>query len=150
MMDLQNLRSPGVPATPSASPWYLNPFLYLALNGLLVTASELLFKRGAMATSNLPAPFWLGWLGFTALESWWVWAGVACAILSFIAWLHVLRSIPLSIAFPLASLVHVLIPLGAWAFLDEVIRPVRWCGIALIIAGIWLTASQVTHAEEEL
>ena len=100
-------------------PWYLSPYLHLILNGLLVTASELLFKRGAMATAQIAAPAWLSWFGFTALKSWWLWGGVACAIASFINWLHVLRWIPLSIAFPIASVVHVLIPLGPWTFWER-------------------------------
>ncbi|MBI5186103.1 MAG: hypothetical protein HZA01_10315 [Nitrospinae bacterium] len=131
-------------------PWFLNPFLHLALNGLLRTVSELLFKRAAIAAADVPAPSWLAWLGFTALGSWWIWAGTILAIASFICWLHVLRFVPLSIAYPVASAVHVLIPLGAWAFLGETPGPVRWFGISLIIAGRLVISGPMVSAEEKL
>ena len=77
-----------------------------------------------------------------------MWAGIACYIVSFLNWLYILRWLPLSIAFPLASTVHALIPLGAWLFLGETLGPVRWGGIGLIVAGIWFIAGSLTHAEE--
>ncbi len=142
--------TPAGPGTPARLHWGWNPYLHLALNGLLVTASELLLKRGAMATAQIPGSAWLDSLGLTILGSWWVWAGIACYVVSFVNWLHVLRWIPLSVAFPLASVVHALIPLGAWMFLDERLSPLRWGGIVLIMAGIWLIAEPLTHAEETL
>jgi drug/metabolite transporter (DMT)-like permease len=129
---------------------FLNPYLQLAMNGFLVTASEILLKRGAMATAQVSAPPWLMRLGFVTLGSWWTWAGIAIYIVSFFNWLYVLRRVPLSIAFPLASVVHVLIPLGSWAFLGEHISPIRWGGILLILFGIALIARSVGDAEEAL
>jgi len=140
----------GEVAPPAAMAWYLNPYLHLGLNGFLVTASEILLKRGALATAQVGAPPWLTSIGIVTLGSWWTWAGIAIYIASFFNWLHVLRWVPLSIAFPLASVVHVLIPLGAWVFLSERVAPIRWAGIALIIAGIWLIARSVLEAEEAL
>ncbi len=138
------------PAAIADFPWYLNPYLHLLLNGFLVTASEILLKRGAMATAQVHAPVWMMRIGIMTLGSWWTWAGIAIYIGSFFNWLHVLRWVPLSIAFPLASVVHVLIPLGAWIFLGERVAPIRWGGIVLIIAGIWLIARSVLEAEEAI
>jgi drug/metabolite transporter (DMT)-like permease len=143
----------GVSETPIASSrpsGLLNPYLHLALNGLLVTAAELLLKRGAIATTQTASSPWLDSLGVATLGSGWVWVGIACYIVSFVNWLHILRWVPLSIAFPLASIVHVLIPLGSWLFLGETVGPGRWCGIALIVAGIWCIAAPLTRAEEAL
>jgi drug/metabolite transporter (DMT)-like permease len=137
-----------VPAAPKPPPWYRNAYLQLALNGLLVTVSELLLKVGATETAKSAVPNWLSWTGITTLGSWWVWGGIACYIVSFINWLHILRRVPLSIAFPLTSVVHVLIPLGSWIFLGETVSALRWGGIALILAGIWLMAGAIEHAEE--
>jgi drug/metabolite transporter (DMT)-like permease len=128
----------------------LNPYLHLVLNGLLVTGGQLLMKRGAEATAHIGIPPWLGWLGVASLGSWWVWAGIGTQILGFLNWLYVLRWVPLSIAFPLASMVHVLIPLGSWAFLGESITLGRWGGIVLVIAGICVIAQPLVHAEETL
>jgi multidrug transporter EmrE-like cation transporter len=133
-----------------APPWLLNPYLHLGLNGFLITAAELLLKRGAIATASIPAPPWLSWLGITALGSSWVWGGIVFYILSFVVWLHVLRAVPLSIAFSIAAVVHALIPLGSWIFLHESISPARWLGIGLIMIGIWFIAQPMSRAEEAL
>ncbi len=150
-MSLMNAPNDACPRlAPAKLPWYLSPYLHLAINGLLVTASELLLKRGATATAHVPVPRWLAWTGITALGSWWVWAGIACYIASFLNWLHVLRWVPLSVAFPIASSVHALIPLGAWLLLGETISPLRWSGIALIVLGIGFIAQPLVRAEEAL
>jgi|WetSurMetagenome_2_1015567.scaffolds.fasta_scaffold00865_3 drug/metabolite transporter (DMT)-like permease len=135
------------PATPTG---WLNPYLHIALNGLLVTTSELLLKYGAMETVQPETSLLLDILGFSTLGSLWVWGGITCYILAFVNWLHILRWIPLSIAFPLTSVVHVLIPLGSWLFLGEYISPVRWLGIAMIIAGIYFIAKPLMLSEEAL
>ena len=90
-----------------------------------------------------------GLFGVTALGSAWTWIGIACHVLSFASWLHVLRHLPLNVAFSLISVVHVLVPLGAWIFLGEEIPSRRWIGIGLVLAGITLVARPAARAEEE-
>ncbi len=132
------------------TPWrWRDPRLCLALNVLLVTASELLLKRGALTTPPLASP-WLDTLGVATLGSWWVWGGIVCYVVSFLNWLYILRWLPLSLAFPLASSVHAVIPLGAWLLLGEGVGLVRWGGISLVLVGIWLLAAPLVHAEEAL
>jgi drug/metabolite transporter (DMT)-like permease len=92
----------------------------IAIGALLVTISELLLKRGAMSGG---------------LWTWWTWGGIATYILSFLSWLYVLRHLPLSIAFALINVVHVLVPLGAWLFLHEAISVQRGSGIFLVLCG---------------
>ena len=129
---------------------FLNPYLQIAVNGLLVTASQLLLKRGAITTTQISGSPWLDSLGIATLGSGWVWGGIVCGIAGFVNWLYVLRWVPLSIAFPLASVVHVLIPLGSWLFFGEIIGPLRWSGIFLIVLGIWCIAKPMMRAEEAL
>ncbi len=135
------------PATARAA-WFFNPYVQIAIGALLVTASELFLRRGALtvaASSGLAK-----WLGIAALGSWWIWLGILTYILSFISWIHVLRLLPLSIAFPIINVVHVLIPIGAWLFLHERISPQRWLGIAIVLCGILLMVRPVIVAEEKL
>ena len=127
------------PSRPT-SRWYLDALLHLALNAALVTVSELLLKKGAMAAAAAPAPSWLAWTGLAALSSGWVVAAIVCYLLSFINWLYVLRTVPLHVAYPVTNLSHALIPLGAWFFLGERFGPLRAGGIALIIVGTWFIA----------
>jgi drug/metabolite transporter (DMT)-like permease len=127
---------------------FANPWLQLTLSVVCVFVSELLLKRGASDTAN-PAQAW-SWTGVTGLASPLVWLGIIFVIISFISWLYVLRYIPLTVAFPLSRVVDILVPLGCWFFLGEAISPRRWCGIALVIIGLAVTAKPVARLEERL
>ncbi|HEY8964825.1 MAG TPA: hypothetical protein VIM58_00160 [Candidatus Methylacidiphilales bacterium] len=133
-------RAPGA----GRPPLLLEPHVHLVLGALLVTASELLLRRGA---SSVPG---IGWTGFGGLASGWVWVAVACYIASFACWLIVLRRLPLVVAFNLMNVVHVLVPLGSAFFLGERISAVRWAGIALVLAGVWTIAKPLVTLEEKL
>ena len=79
-----------------------------------------------------------------------VWWAILLIVASFISWLYVLRYIPLIIAFPLSRVVDILVPIGCWIFLNEFISTLRWCGIALVVAGLALVAKPVARIEERL
>jgi undecaprenyl phosphate-alpha-L-ara4N flippase subunit ArnF len=125
-----------------------NPWLQLALSVVCVFVSELLLKLGAAATAN-PASAW-SWTGINSLASSLVWWGILFVIESFLSWLYVLKYVPLTIAFPLSRVVDVLVPLGCWIFLGEMISPRRWCGIALVVIGLAVVAKPVARLEERL
>jgi drug/metabolite transporter (DMT)-like permease len=145
---------PALPNSEAASRWgrslkfFLNPWLLLALNALIVTISELLLKMGARATAHIQSAF--SWIGVTGLASPWTWLGILFVILSLVTWLHILRHVPLSIAFPLSNVVHVLVPLTSWIFLHELISPRRWLGIAFVLAGLVIVAKPFARIEEKL
>jgi undecaprenyl phosphate-alpha-L-ara4N flippase subunit ArnF len=133
---------------------FLNAYVQIALGAVMATASEILMKAGAntvmidtAATSGSGA---MGWLGIAALASGRTWLGIICYILSFLSWIYVLRTIPLGIAFAMISVVHVLIPIGCWIFLQEAISPMRWGGIGLVIVGLLLLVGPVARAEAKL
>lgn len=140
------------PMRPAAFHLFLHPYVQLAVGAVLVTASELLLRRGAQGSTDATVDASvLGRLfGIAALGSWWTWLGIITYILSFASWLHVLRFVPLSIAFPAINVVHVLVPIGAWAILGERPTGLRWLGIALVLFGILLIVRPVVKAEEKL
>jgi multidrug transporter EmrE-like cation transporter len=125
-----------------------NPYVQIGLNALVVTASELFLKMGARATANLNPS--LAWTGITGLASLWTWLGIIGVILSLVSWLNILRQIPLSIAFPLSNVVHVLVPLTSWILLSESISPRRWLGISLVLVGLVIVAKPFARIEEKL
>jgi undecaprenyl phosphate-alpha-L-ara4N flippase subunit ArnF len=135
--------TPHPPPTGFASPW-----LQLALSALCTTISELFLKRGAVETAHISEQW--GWTGLTGLASPLVWIGIVFVICSFVTWLYVLRHLPLSVAFPASQVVHVTIPLSSWIVLGELITPVRWCGIVLVLLGLVLVAKPVVKLEEKL
>jgi undecaprenyl phosphate-alpha-L-ara4N flippase subunit ArnF len=125
-----------------------NPWLQLGLSVLCVFVSELLLKRGATDVAEPDSAF--SWTGINSLESPLVWSAILLIIASFISWLYVLRYVPLTVAYPLSRVVDILVPLGCWIFLGELISTTRWCGIALVVIGLALVAKPVARIEERL
>jgi drug/metabolite transporter (DMT)-like permease len=128
---------------------FANPWLQLALSVACVTVYEILLKVGAIETAHIADQRW-AWTGLSGLASPYVWVGIVFVILSLITWLHVLRHIPLSIAFPISQVVHALVPLGSWLVLGESITSLRWCGIVLVSLGLAVVAKPVARLEERL
>jgi drug/metabolite transporter (DMT)-like permease len=125
-----------------------NPWLQLALSVACVLVSEFLLKRGATEVADTDSAW--SWTGVNGLASPLVWWAILLIIASFISWLYVLRYIPITIAFPLSRVVDILVPLGCWIFLGELISTLRWCGIALVVIGLALVAKPIAQIEERL
>jgi multidrug transporter EmrE-like cation transporter len=128
--------------------WFLNPWIQLSICVLLGTAAELFLKLGAVETAN-PANAW-SWTGLTGLRSAWVWWGIIASVVSLFNWLATLRKLPLTIAFPVGNVVHILVPLSSWIFLGEAIVTRRWFGIALLVLGLMIVAKPAAKLEERL
>jgi len=128
--------------------WFLNPWLQLGICVLLATAAEVFLKLGANETAD-PASHW-SWTGLPSLRSSWVWWGIIASVVSLFNWLAALRKLPLTIAFPLGNVVHILVPLSSWIFLGELIQPLRWGGIGLVLFGLAMIARPAARLEEKL
>ena len=125
-----------------------NPWLQLALSVACVLVSEFLLKRGATEVADTGNAW--SWTGVNGLASPLVWWAILLIIASFVSWLYVLRYIPITIAFPLSRVVDILVPLGCWIFLGDLISPLRWCGIAMVVIGLALVAKPIAQFEERL
>ena len=136
------------PPTETKRLLFFDPYAQLLLCALFGTAHEVLLKIGAEHTQNLSSP--IPWLGLSGLASGWTWASIVFTLLSLVFWMSALRTLPLGLAFPLSNSVHVFIPLSCWAFLGEVINGRRWCGIALVIAGLLIVAKTYARIDERL
>ena len=80
----------------------------------------------------------------------WTWLGIVSYVSGLACWLYVLKSIPLSVAFPVINGLHMGIPVGAYLFLHEPFPPKRWLGIGLVLIGVLLILKPVAKAEQEL
>ena len=136
------------PTTTAKRPLFLNPFVQISLCIVMGTAAEVLLKKGASMTANLPSA--VPWLGLTGLSSGWTWLSIIATVLSFFSWMAAIRFLPLGVAFPLTNAVQVRVPLSCWWFLGEGITPWRWCGIALVIAGLMVVAKPYAKLDERL
>jgi drug/metabolite transporter (DMT)-like permease len=126
-----------------------NPWFHLALSVLFVAAYQLLLKLGANETAHAAGEKW-AWTGLSGLASLYVWLGLPLVALGLATWLQVLRYIPLSIAFPISQIPHVLVPLSSWLLLGESISILRWGGIALVSLGLVVVAKPAARLEERL
>lgn len=67
-------------------------------------------------------------------------SGLSCYIFSVVLWLLVLSRVPVSIAYPLASLGYVINAFAAYYFLGEALTPMRLLGVFIILGGVYLVA----------
>jgi drug/metabolite transporter (DMT)-like permease len=124
--------------------WFFNPYTQILLSIVLSATAQLCLKKGAdSAVREI-------WLGFEGLRSGWVWLAICAMVTSLFSWLYSLRFVPLNVAFNLAGLVQVLVPLASWLLLGERIGPTRLCGILLVCAGVFMVARPLMRVEEKL
>ncbi len=106
-------------------------YVALVAFAVMLAAGQVLFKQTALAGADQPLPWGLlnGWL-LAAL----VLYGAATVL-----WVIILRTVPLSLAYPFAALGFVIVPVAGAVFFGE---PITWqtvLGAGLIVAGILVT-----------
>lgn len=102
---------------------------FLALD----TGTQLAFKWGADGLADLD--FGLAMIA-RAMALPGVWLAAIGYAGTFVVWMMILRTMPLSRAFPMTGLAYVTVPLLAWIVFGDRIDLMRACGIALIVAGV--------------
>jgi drug/metabolite transporter (DMT)-like permease len=121
---------------------FFHPYLQLSISIVLTAAAQMFLKIGV--------DMQLGGPNYGFLVSPWIWIGVCAILASLFSWLYALKSVPLIIAFNLAATNHILVAIGAWAFLGEKITLQRWLGICLVALGAFFIARPLARAEEKL
>ena len=121
-----------------------NAVLKLLFCAVLSAAAEVFLKVGADAGGADAT------MNFSALTHAGTWFGIVFFVANFVVWLDVLRTVPVGIAFAVQSVVQLMVPVAAWAFLHEQISAGRALGIALVFAGVLIAAAPSALAEERL
>ena len=110
----------------------------LILTGVLLNAgAQLLLKTGVTPLGVLSVglhnvlPVTL-----RVLSQWPIVAGLACYVLSVGVWIVALSRVEVSLAYPMLSLGYVVNALAAWWLFGEMLGPMRWAGMALILLGV--------------
>lgn len=115
-------------------------FVGLSLLQCLLLSSGQVFLKLAMVRMRSFEWSWR-WFGELATN----WHLAACGATmggATVLWLYILRHFPFSQAYPFTSLSFVFGMLAAvWVF-GEQVSAVRWIGVALIVAGVFLIAKQ--------
>lgn len=103
-------------------------------NVLLLGIGQVLFKISSTQASRNSGNWLLG------LISWQTFAALAVYAAATLVWMSVLRTVPISKAYPYVGLAFIIVPLMANVFLKE---PIGWnlvAGAVLIGLGIWVSA----------
>ncbi len=111
----------------------------------LAAVAQLTLKQGMTQVTETTGPVGMSTSSLRAIvTNVYVIGGLAIFGVSAFVWLIVLSKASLSFAYPFASLSYLLIVLADKYVLHEAIPPLRWAGVACIMAGIILVA-QTPH-----
>jgi len=116
-------------------------FSFLMLGIFLNATAQLLLKAGTNAVGHfdfnasniVPVGMKL------ALEPH-IMGGIACYVVSLVAWILGLSRVEVSIAYPMLSIGYVLNAVAAWYLFGEAVGMTRLAGIGLIIVGVYIVA----------
>ena len=116
-------------------------FSLILLGVCLNTTAQLLLKAGTSQIGQfeftLQNTIPIGLKVMTSLP---IISGLSCYVISLILWLLVLSRIPVSTAYPLASLGYVINAFAAHYFLGEPLSTMRLLGVFIILGGVYLVA----------
>lgn len=107
----------------------------------LGATGQLLFKSAARGMASF-AELGLTGLLTTMFTSPKILGGFACFFISSVLWIIALRTIPLSIAYPMVALSYIIIFAGSYFLFGEAVTWRHWTGAALIVMGILLIAGK--------
>ncbi len=111
-------------------------FLHLLIYALLLSCGQFLFKFASLKinTTNLQL-FLISTINIYTI------IGFLFFCLSAFMWLFILKTTPLSVAYPFMALGFLIVPIGSYFFFNESLSLNYLIGVFLIISGIYLTIS---------
>ncbi|OHV89174.1 hypothetical protein [Mesorhizobium sp. ORS 3428] len=115
-------------------------YIFIIFAVAVIAIGQITFKFAAQSLRILPSQSLLTLLRDNA----WPFSLVALALffylLSTLAWVHALRTVPLSVAFMFNSLAFVIVPVAGFLLFGEQVPRFFLPGIALIVTGIVLVS----------
>jgi drug/metabolite transporter (DMT)-like permease len=103
---------------------------------LCSTAAQVLLKAAGLQMERGPGTF-AAWLLNPYL-----WLVGACYAWALLAWIYVLKALPLSKAYPWSAVVYVLTPVAAMLIWGERLSATYLAGMACILCGILVITQQ--------
>lgn len=107
-------------------------YLIIVVCVIGIAAGQILFKLTAAALERSGSFFDPGTAAI-------LFSAFALYGVTTIAWVWVLQKVDLGRAYPLLALTFVLVPIGSHLLLGERFQPLYFLGVAMIIAGIFIT-----------
>lgn len=116
-------------------PYVSLPVALAILTAFSMASGQLLFKLGATHWQGNSAATWI----VSFLTNPFLVGATFLYAMTILVWVYVLRTLPLSLAYPLTALSYVIVPVFSFFFLNEKISWQTVIGCALIILGIVIT-----------
>lgn len=110
----------------------LTNILQLVGFSLLLSIGQLLFKRAALQVADENAVGAILKLSLSPT----LWAALVLYGLATVLWVLILRTVPLSLAYPFFALGFVLLPIFSWWLFDEKLGWTLFAGTGLIVLGV--------------
>ncbi len=107
----------------------------LALFTAILAVGNLMFKQVGLVVKGYPVAEAL----LVAARSPWLYGALALYGGSTLLWIWILSRVTLMQAYPWVAVGMAIVPLLAWVVFDERVAPSYWLGVALVIAGVFLT-----------
>lgn len=114
------------------------PVLLALLTAFSMAGGQLLFKLGAPQWKGTTAQEWI--VSFATNPH--LMVAVVMYAVTILIWIYVLRTLPLSVAYPLTALSYVIVPCMSYVLLQEKISLQTAIGSGVIILGIVITHVQ--------
>ena len=104
------------------------------IQSLFLAGGQLLLKMGLDRVDRIS----LKWVYLKVFLSWQLGLSVMSFLLAMLLWRYMLKNFDLSLVFPFTSISYIFTIMLAMFFLDEMLSPIKWTGIAFIIIGVAL------------
>ena len=98
---------------------------------VLLSLGQILFKQAALATGDQPL--------VTGMLNRWLFVGLVVYGAATVLWISILRTTPLSIAYPFSAAGFLMVPLAGHLLFGEPLHARYLAGVICIVAGILLT-----------
>lgn len=116
----------------------------------LAVAGQLSMKAGMNKVGEIKAEDFKhpGDLIVRVLKSAWAVIGVVLYAISALFWLVVLSRVDLSVAYPIVAAGYVVVVFYSWLVFKEPVKWIAWIGLALIVAGVIITAQGLKKKDD--
>lgn len=117
----------------------MTSIIYLLLvDILLAVTGQLLLKKAMLILGPIEFSLDNIWpLILSAIKNLYIWVAMCCYVLAMLLWMFVLSKVKLSAAYPMTSLIYVLVVFGSWVFLKESLGIYQVIGTSLVIIGLF-------------
>lgn len=125
-------------------------FLMMAATNIIESLAELCMKM-AVNHTGITSISWVNAGEFLAKSAFvpLLWVGVSLYLLNFFIWMVILSRLDLSVALPIGGMCYIIVPLLAKIFLHESLGVARWCGIGLIVLGVYFVSRTARRESNE-